>query len=257
MKSVSSATTTLGPLLVLLPGLDGTGRLFRAFVECLPASVDSVIVPLPSEAASDYDSIARSIVPQLPKDRPLVLLGESFSGPLALKISVRGDLNVVAVILVASFIRRPVAWLPSIARFIFGAAIFRLPWQRFFLNHLLADGKAPGALLRETMTSLHSNDHHVLAGRIRAALSVDATEAFTRCPVPILYLRGDQDRLIDPNTADALKRLRPDLECRTIQAPHFVLQIAPADAARAVCDYLSLLPRVVASPEGLKQDVQA
>src|SRR5688500_11473406 len=95
MSAVSSSATRPGPLLVLLPGLDGTGRLFRGFVECLPASVESIIVPLPPDAA-DYDSIAQSISNRLPRARPLVLLGESFSGPLALKIASRGNLNVVA-----------------------------------------------------------------------------------------------------------------------------------------------------------------
>src|SRR5690242_7684380 len=115
--SAGSSAGRPGPILILLPGLDGTGRLFRGFVECLPASVESIIIPLPSDAASDYDSIALSIINRLPRERPLVLLGESFSGPLALKIASHGNLNVAAVVLVASFIRRPVAWLPGIARF--------------------------------------------------------------------------------------------------------------------------------------------
>jgi len=238
------------PLLVLLPGFDGTGRLFRSFVQSLPTSVESVIVPLPTEADSDYESIARSIIHRLPGDRPFVLLGESFSGPLALMLAARGDLNVAAVILVASFIRRPIAWLPGIARYMFGAAMFRLPGQRFFVNHLLAGGRAPEVLLRDAMASLHSNDRHVLAGRLRAALGVDATEAFTQCPVPVLYLRGDQDRLVDPNTANALKRLRPDLKCKTLHAPHFVLQIAAADAANAVGDYLASVAN--ASPQRVR-----
>jgi pimeloyl-ACP methyl ester carboxylesterase len=225
--------------------------LFKAFVACLPASVESIIVPLPQQAA-DYDSIAQSIVHRLPSDRPFVLLGESFSGPLALKIAARGDLKLVAVVLVASFIRRPVAWLPGIARFIFRAAVFRLPWQRFFVNHLLAGGRSPDDLLRETMASMHSNDHRVLAGRVRVALTVDATDDLIQCPVPILYLRGAQDRLIDPKTADALKRMRPDLECRTIHAPHFVLQCAPAEAAKVVADYLLHKTWVGVSSEGLR-----
>jgi pimeloyl-ACP methyl ester carboxylesterase len=210
--------------------------------------VEPVIVSIPPDGA-DYDSIAQSILNRLPRERPLVLLGESFSGPLALKIASRGSLDVVAVVLVASFVRRPVAWLPGIARFMFGAAMFRLPWQRIAVNHLLAGGRAPEALLGEAMACLHSNDHGVLARRIKAALTVDATEAFTQCTVPILYLCGDQDRLIAKDTGDALKRLRPDLECRTLHAPHFVLQVAPSDAANAVSDYIASIRSAV--PEHL------
>lgn len=239
MKSVLSDAAASAPLLVLLPGLDGTGRLFRIFVECLPASVESVVVPLPNDAFADYESLARSISPRLPIGRPFFLLGESFSGPIALTLAARRDLNIRAVILVASFVRRPIAWLPNMVRRMMGAGMFRLPGQRLAVQHMLAGGAAPESFIEEVLRCLHSNDHQVLADRLRLALTADATQAFLRCPAPILYLRGDKDRLIGPNTARKLKRLRTDMECRTIRAPHFILQMAPSDAVDVVSDYMS------------------
>src|SRR6185295_19156999 len=95
--------------------------------------------------------------------------------------------------------------------------------------------------IESTVDCLRSADPVVLAGRVQAALTVDATEAFIRCPVPMLYLGGTQDRLISSQTSVRLKARRHDLECVMLDAPHFVLQRAPAGAARAVAEFLSRL----------------
>jgi hypothetical protein len=52
-------------------------------------------------------------------------------------------------------------------------------------------------------------------------------------------LGATQDRLIDSQTAVRLKALRQDLECVMLDAPHFLLQRAPAAAAAAIAEFLS------------------
>jgi hypothetical protein len=70
-------------MLVLLPGLDGTGHLFGPVVDALGPNVPTQIARYPLSHASGYatcEAIARGA---LPTDRPYTLLGESFSGPVA------------------------------------------------------------------------------------------------------------------------------------------------------------------------------
>jgi len=67
---------------------------------------------------------------------------------------------------------------------------------------------------------------------------VDATGVFVGCPAPMLYLGGTQDRLISSRTVKRMKVLRPDLDCIMLDAPHFVLQRAPAVAALAITGFL-------------------
>lgn len=98
--------------LVLLPGLDGTGRLFEWFLDALPSKLRPIVIPFPRDAA-DYAALETQAARSLPQGQPFVILAESFSGPLALRIAARGPANLVAVILVASFTSRPVAWMPS------------------------------------------------------------------------------------------------------------------------------------------------
>ncbi|MGH6708224.1 MAG: alpha/beta fold hydrolase [Bradyrhizobium sp.] len=198
------------------------------------------VISFPRDA-NDYGALETYVLRSLPQGQPFVILAESFSGPLALRIAARGHPHLVAVILVASFKSRPVAWIPSFARHIVHPFIFRLPGQILVMRRFLFGSSAPVALIVRTIDCLKSIDPAVLAGRIKATLSVDATEAFIRCPVPVLYLGGTQDRLITPQTAERLKSLRRDLECVMLDAPHFLLQRAPAAAAKAVTEFLERL----------------
>jgi pimeloyl-ACP methyl ester carboxylesterase len=235
------ATQMSSPLaLVMLPGLDGTGRLFEAFLDALPPMVKPNVVSLPRDTY-DYLALETHVERSLPQGQPFAFLAESFSGPLALRIAARGHRHLVAVILVASFTAQPVAWIPGFARHMVHALIFRLPGQVLLMRWLLFGRNAPAALIESTIDCLRSTDPAVLAGRVKAALTVDTTEAFMRCPVPMLYLGGTQDRLIGSQTAVRLKARRHDLECVMLDAPHFVLQRSPAAAAGAVTEFLSRL----------------
>ena len=197
------------------------------------------VISYPGDAVGDYDSLEAYIGPLLPQDESFAILGESFSGPLALRIAARGHGNLAAVILVASFVTRPVAWMPASARQLLRPFVFRLPLRRPLLRWLLMGANAPAELEDRTMESLEAVEPVILARRVSAALCVDATEAFIRCPVPIFYLGGSQDRLISPQIVRRLKALRPDLECPTLDAPHFVLQHEPVSAANAISKFLS------------------
>src|SRR5882757_3669612 len=123
--------------LVLLPGLDGTGQLFRWLVEALPPQIEPLVVSFAPDDYGDYGSLERNIAPLLPLDRPYVLLGESFSGPLALRLAARGDANLVAVVLAASFVAQPLGAISPIAAPLVRPVLFRRPVPLFLLRWLL------------------------------------------------------------------------------------------------------------------------
>jgi pimeloyl-[acyl-carrier protein] methyl ester esterase len=67
--------------ILLLPGLDGTGKLFKRFVAAAPPHLSLTAIALPAEA-STCDDLADSVGRNLPDGEPLVVIAESFSGPL-------------------------------------------------------------------------------------------------------------------------------------------------------------------------------
>src|SRR2546429_59271 len=72
------------PSLVLLPGLDGTGDFFQPLLEALEGDIDTHVVRYPAAGAYDYATCQQLVRAELPEDEPYVLLGESFSGPVAI-----------------------------------------------------------------------------------------------------------------------------------------------------------------------------
>jgi pimeloyl-[acyl-carrier protein] methyl ester esterase len=122
--------------LVVLPGLDGAATLLSEFKSAALASFSSVTaISYPLDKALNYaelESIARSA---LPKDKPFVLLGESFSGPIALSIAVNPPPGLVGLVLCATFAKNPVALLKPFASLAQFAPVRTLPI--FILSWLL------------------------------------------------------------------------------------------------------------------------
>ena len=105
--SVRDAALSRLPTLVLLPGLDGTGILFEPLARALGVDLDVRVVRYPSDPTLGYrelESLARAA---LPTDRPFVILGESFSGPIAIRLAADSPPGLVGLILVVTFARNP------------------------------------------------------------------------------------------------------------------------------------------------------
>ena len=70
--------------LILLPGLNGTGMLFLPLLAQLPSYDTPRVVSFPGDVMLGYGQLLRRVFHALPSAGPFVVLGESFSGPLAL-----------------------------------------------------------------------------------------------------------------------------------------------------------------------------
>src|SRR4051812_12496722 len=75
--------------LVLLPGLHGNDVQFRPLLAHLPPQIRPIAVNYPPDQPLDYAQLLPLVLAALPEDQPFVLLGESFSGPLAIMAAAR------------------------------------------------------------------------------------------------------------------------------------------------------------------------
>lgn len=73
--------------LILMPGMDGTGELFAPLIGALGSSIESIVVRYPTDQPLTYSELFPQVRAALPRSGPFVLLGESFSGPLALMLA--------------------------------------------------------------------------------------------------------------------------------------------------------------------------
>ena len=81
-----------------------------------------------------------------------------------------------------------------------------------------------------------------LKARIGAVPGIDVRPALAKIRVPVLYLRATEDRLVPRRCADAIARVATQTHVVDIEAPHMLLQVAPAAAAAAVRAFVETLP---------------
>src|SRR5689334_15820463 len=95
--------------LVVLPGLDGTATQLNDFVQALGSEFHEVtIVKYPRDQLLGYVELESLVRAALPVDRSFILLGESFSGPIALSIAASNPAGLAGIVLCASFAKAPI-----------------------------------------------------------------------------------------------------------------------------------------------------
>ncbi|KHA80652.1 alpha/beta fold hydrolase [Janthinobacterium lividum] len=226
------------PLLVLLPGMDGTARLFHRFDAALraQAAIDTQAIAYPA-APLDYAALEAFVRERLPRDRPFVVLAESFSGPLGAALRAEPPPGMRALALCCSFVRNPRPMLAPL-RHLLGLVPFGA-MPGFALRQVLLAPCSTPQLQDELAAALAQVPPSVLRQRLRAVLETDASHSFARGSLPVLYLRARHDRLVPPANALQILRLAPDAQLADIAAPHMLLQAAPEAAAVAVTAFLA------------------
>lgn len=218
---------------VVLPGMDGTGRLLQRFRDAAPASHSVDVVALPQEIVTGFADLAERVVTRFPDER-LLLVAESFSGPVAVNVAARFPDRIVGLVLVATFVDSPV---PAGARFIPWRWLFRLPLPAAVARFALVGPSATLAQIRELRGAIRDVPAGLLADRVHRLIALDERETVRQCRCPLLYLRPNVDRLVPERCVNTLQQLRPDTICVEIDGPHLILQQNPAAAWQAIAEF--------------------
>jgi pimeloyl-ACP methyl ester carboxylesterase len=222
--------------LVLLPGLDGTGDLFAPFVEALGPTVDCIVLRYPPDQPLGYRALEAQVRAALPTDRPYVLLGESFSGPLAATIAASAPPGLCGLVMCVSFVRNPrpllgrfralLPWLPLHPR---SLSLLRRRTLGRFYTPALQDALA--AAVAQVASA-------VLKARLSDVLTADASAALAAVRVPVLVLQASDDRVVPAPATALLRRLQPQARHACFDAPHFLLLAQPQATAAVVARFL-------------------
>ncbi|NLR73859.1 alpha/beta fold hydrolase [Leeia aquatica] len=234
-------------VLVLLPGLDGSGLLFEPLLRALGGSLSVQVLAYPAQLAGDYDTLAAWVRTQLP-DQAFVLLAESFSGPVALRIARQPPPGMQGLVLCATFVRSPRPLLRYLLPLLSRLPLQRVPlrWGRFFLT---TPWRLPSVYWQRLQAAWSVQPRAHILQRLRA-ISVEREGAAPVPPtLPILCLHPAADRLLPRKTTQCLRASLPQAIHVQIAGPHFLLQTCPEAAAVAIQHFLGQLPS-----GGQKQD---
>jgi len=216
--------------LILLPGMDGTGRLFRPLIAALPSSVTAAPVGFPDDRPLGYEALLADL--KLPQE-PFVLVAESFSGPLALMAAAQRPPQLKAVVLVATFATSPLRLGPLVAPLV-GRWLFLGPPPAWRVRRYLLGDDATNGEVDAVRQATTQPTPEVMASRLREILRVDVEGLLKDCLVPVTYLRGTKDRLVPARMARRMKALLPSMTVVDVDAPHLVVQTNPRASADAI-----------------------
>ncbi len=226
--------------LVILPGMDGTGRLLKPFVSSLGRRVDAQLFDYPTHVIQSYDEIINNVEAVLPQDgEDFVILAESFAGPIALSLAQKGIPGLRALILVVTFAVTPRHPLLQFTRALPMSKLLSMPVPRQFAQRMMLGGNPPEGTLDTLMEVFHMISPEVLASRLeemrKLSLDLEVTD------LPAMYIQATKDLLLPDNAVNDLKTLLPQLEIHRIEGPHLVMDTQPKTCARLVVGFLDSL----------------
>ncbi len=217
--------------IVLLPGMDGTGELLRALADRLSLHRPVRLIAYPIDRPLNCDQLAAYVVERV-SDNRFVILGESYSGPIAIEIAAT-DPRVVGLVLASSFARHPLPTLFSaFARFI------DLRWvPSSFVVAALAGPAATPKLRTHLRQILATLPREIVRARAHEVLRIDKRGRLREIKCPMLCLHGRSDRLVSKRCVDEIVATQPGCQVRWLDSSHMLLATHPAAAAGAVNDF--------------------
>lgn len=223
--------------LVLLPGLDGTGDLFETFIAALGPGFKTSVVRYPADEPLGYQELETLVRQRLPASEHFAILGESFSGPIAISIAAAPPPNLVATVLCCTFASNPQPNLSHL-RWLLPIASPRLA-PLAAVSALLMGKHSTPALRAALASALSKLSTLSFRARLSAVLSVNVTAKLAAVQVPVLYLQALQDRLVPSEASLKVLLANPRVQVAKLEGPHFLLQASPSLSASAVGVFLS------------------
>lgn len=232
----------------MLPGLDGTGRLFAPLVDALGDACDTRVVSYPDlDRPDDYVALAAAA---LPADRRPVLVAESFSGPIALELLAAHPDRIAGAVLSATYARPPMGLVVSVAHKLRLSTFVNPVMNEQILRLFCLNGVADLGLIRDIVEVVRPIDRATMASRLRAMVRMDAAGHLAAIRAPVLVLSATRDRVVRRRFSESLLASLPDVTHRAVEGPHLLLQAAPEACAAEIRAFVAARRGRDQSPAG-------
>jgi pimeloyl-[acyl-carrier protein] methyl ester esterase len=210
--------------LVLLPGMDGTGRLFANFITALGSEFDAQVVSYPQDASLQYAELEEFARNATGESEPFVLVAESFSVSIAIRWAASAPENLKGLVLCAGFVSSPLKGARRLVALALGPILFRWRPPDFMLRWLLVGRGGDSSLLVAVRATLSEVKPDVLAARLRLVLNCDERVNLRQLKLPILFIRPTRDQTVPVSAYEEVRATNPMVEMKVVDGPHLVLQ---------------------------------
>lgn len=211
-----------GPLLLYVPGLDGTGELFYKQAPALARSYRVVTFRLRESGQFTYDDLTgdmAAIVREIGEARATVI-GESFGGTVAMQFAIRFPEVTERLVVVNSFPRFRPQWKIEVAAALAPIVPPQFTWLlRRGANRLgmMVDGVSDEDR-RRFFQAVRGVNHRGHARRLRLIAGLDIENRLPEIQAPTLFVAGAKDYLISSvREARAMAARIPNADVKIIE----------------------------------------
>lgn len=225
--------------LVLLPGLDGSGDFFDAVCCQLPPHWRTHVIRYPGDQPLGYIELAQLVLAALPDDGPIVLVAESFSGPVAIQVAAMRPAGLIGLVLCATFAKNPRPILKPFLGLTRMAPVRAVPMG--LLSRCLLGDESDASWADRIQLAMEKCSVSVLRARAREVLLVDVRSQLADVRVPVLYLQATRDSVVPAAALVEIQRVLPGVQVARIDGPHFLLQARPGLCAVRIAVFVERL----------------
>jgi pimeloyl-[acyl-carrier protein] methyl ester esterase len=222
--------------------MDGTDELFAPLLDALNGRVETLVIDYPRDEPLGYEALEVLVRERLPASERFVLLGESFSGPIAISIAAKPPENLAGLVLCCTFASNPIGALSPLSKVARFLPAERVP--RFAMSHALMGRDATPELRAALDKAMSSVSPQAIRVRAATVLSLKNNGKLALLDKPMLYLRARRDQVVPRKSGDEILCAHEHAQLVEIDAPHFLLQTRPTEAAREILKFVNL-PNVV------------
>jgi pimeloyl-[acyl-carrier protein] methyl ester esterase len=223
---------------ILLPGIDGTGKMYGPLMDCLPEWITPQVMSYPTQQALSYAELTEHMLQRLPEKTEFIIIAESFAGPLALMLRERIPGRVKALVLCGTFLSNPRPWLSIPAKVLLRDWMLAMEPNKFLGKVFVTGFEISDAMLDKAISIHKEVSPGVIRHRLYDVFEVDVRALYKQCPVPMLHLYGKHDHLILKYSAREFQRLRPDVHSVSIDGPHYLFQMRPQQCSAKITAFL-------------------
>ena len=217
------------PLFVLIPGMDGTGKLFKPLIEVCAGKFELQVTTYPQSSDASFVDIVEHIRQQIPSGRDVVLVAESFGGPIAIRLLSLG-LKVEGCVFCATFSSAPRVTLLGLSKYVPLAKLRALHVPKSIVRHLLLGSSADSAAVALVQKTIHSLQPTTIKHRLQLLSELDLQAELDSLPdIPYLFLQPSKDWLVPKHCADVFVERIKSISVKPITGGHFLLQANPRD----------------------------
>lgn len=220
----------------LLPGLDGTGKLFAPFQSALGGNNSTITVRYKDELV--FDEYVDSVAELLPA-RGAVLVAESFSGPIALALLARYPERINCAVLCATFAVSPFRFMARLAGLIPAAIFGPSPIQKAIIRRFCFMPQSDPAVVNSVWSVVRSVPAATIKSRLILLSKVDVSALLPKINTPVLCLQALQDKIVGAHLTRQLVQGLPKITVHTFNGPHLLLQSSPCECAKIIIPFVA------------------